>query len=153
MASKSWVRATPENMRQIFSPAWEHPRSELFRIAGFADQRYQIHQKHREQRYHGSAGQYRPLCTNDSANLLMDYLKTFEPLPVTHVVDFDNTYTWYYFGGKYFRGNEYFYTLLTRHTKGNYYQYNYWDNNIADMLTKIFEISVAESLHLTCILL
>lgn len=141
MASNSWVKATPENMRQVFSMLGSTPVQNFSGLQELLTSGIKFIQKTGNKGSMVLLANTDHYATNDSANLLMDYLKTFEPLPVTHIVDFDNSYTWYYFGGKYFRGNEYFYTLLTRHTKGNYYQYNYWDNNIADMLTKVFEIS------------
>ncbi|MFN8206031.1 MAG: T9SS type A sorting domain-containing protein [Bacteroidales bacterium] len=71
--------------------------------------------------------------------MLMDELKDLGPLPVTHIVDFNESYNWYYFGNRYFRGNEYLYTLLTRYTKGNYFQFNYWDDNISGIMEPVFQ--------------
>ncbi len=76
---------------------------------------------------------------NGVANDLVNKLKELGPLPVTHVVDFyDRWYIWYDIGGNYFRGNEYLYTMLTRQSHGNYYEYNYWDNTVSGILSQSF---------------
>lgn len=141
MLSNTWIQATPDNLREVFAKLGNTPVQNFSNLQSLLSKAITFIQKTGNNGSMVLLANTDHYATNDSANMLMDFLKTFDPLPVTHVVDFDNTYTWYFFGGRYFRGNEYFYTMLTRHTKGNYYQYNYWDNNIADMLGKIFEIS------------
>ncbi|MFO7657304.1 MAG: VIT domain-containing protein [Bacteroidales bacterium] len=76
---------------------------------------------------------------NKIANELFEKIKELGPLPVFHVVDFyDRYYTWYNIGNHYFRGNQYFYTMLTRQSGGNYYEYSYWNNTVDEIIEKAF---------------
>jgi hypothetical protein len=54
------------------------------------------------------------------ANQLIKDLGSYKPWPVIHVLDLNryNNYTW--MGDRPYYGNEYFYSLLTRQTHGNY---------------------------------
>jgi hypothetical protein len=66
-----------------------------------------------------SSGQ--PGAATPSNNLLRDLRELLPALPMVHVLDLDNiTYEWHLIGNRYFRGNEYFYTNLTRSTGGTY---------------------------------
>ena len=58
--------------------------------------------------------------SSKQANQLIKDLGSYMPWPVIHVLDLNqyNYHTW--MGGKTYYGNEYFYSLLTRQTHGNY---------------------------------
>lgn len=54
--------------------------------------------------------------------LIDDLLELMDPVLPIHVADFLNqNYTYYWIGGGYYHGNEYFYTNITRLTTANYY--------------------------------
>ncbi|HJX71683.1 MAG TPA: T9SS type A sorting domain-containing protein, partial [Bacteroidales bacterium] len=75
----------------------------------------------------------------EKANELMDKLKKLGKLPVIHVIDFYDRYeTWYYIGQQYFSGNEYLYTMLTRQSGGNFYEYDYWNSTVPAVLSQAF---------------
>lgn len=62
-----------------------------------------------------------PGAATPSNNLLNDIKASLPALPVIHVLDLDNNSNdWHWIGNRYFRGNEYFYTNLTRTTGGTY---------------------------------
>lgn len=135
--SQDWIPANPESIRQALekwgpSPVENYSNLKTLLRTGINFSK-------------GKSGTTMVLLSNncrygdrDTANMLMNYLKTLGSLPVTHVVDFNEYYSWYYFGNRYFRGNEYFYTMLTRQTRGNFTQFQYWYNNIADVLGQVF---------------
>ena len=71
----------------------------------------------------------------DKANELMTKINQLGTLPKITVVDFYELWAnWYTIGGRYFNGNEYFYTMLTRQSSGNYYKYNYWETSVSDKI-------------------
>ncbi len=58
--------------------------------------------------------------SNIEANQLIEDLGAYKPWPVIHVLDLNMYYYGIWMGGRNYYGNEYFYSLLTRQTNGNY---------------------------------
>jgi len=58
--------------------------------------------------------------TISEANQLIEDLGAYKPWPVTHVLDLNQYDNYWWTGGSTYYGNEYFYSLLTRQTHGNY---------------------------------
>jgi FlgD Ig-like domain len=60
-------------------------------------------------------------------------------LPI-HVVDFENqNYSYYWFGGRTYYGNEYFYTNLARLTAANYYRLLYNEGTLSGIMSSAFQ--------------
>ena len=72
--------------------------------------------------------------------LLDDLLKLMEPVLPIHVLNFQNqNYSYHWFGGRYYYGNEYFYQNLTRMTTGNYFSMFNSNATISEMLADAFQ--------------
>ena len=72
--------------------------------------------------------------------LLDDLLKLMEPVLPIHVLNFQNqNYSYHWFGGRYYYGNEYFYQNLTRMTTGNYFSMLNSADPISKMLADAFQ--------------
>jgi hypothetical protein len=141
MLSSDWIKGDPANIEQVLEGWGLNP------VEDYSDLQSLLLRGIKYIKNKGGEGSMVLLSnsdnygSNDTANILMDEIKDLAPLPVTQVVDFNESYHWYYFGNKYFRGNEYLYTLLTRYTKGNYFQFNYWNTSVSDILEPIFQLA------------
>ena len=81
------------------------------------------------------AGDYN--VANDLIDDLMDLMTTKLPI---HVVDFENqNYSYYWFGGRTYYGNEYFYTNLARLTAANYYRLLYNEGTLSGIMSSAFQ--------------
>jgi Ca-activated chloride channel family protein len=74
---------------------------------------------------------------NDLIDDLMNLMTTTLPI---HVVDYQNqNYNYYWFGGRSYYGNEYFYSNITRLTTGNYFRLLYGEGSLSGIMTSAFQ--------------
>ncbi|MGE5679331.1 MAG: VIT domain-containing protein [Bacillota bacterium] len=72
--------------------------------------------------------------------LIEDLLKNMNPRLPVNVVDFENTaYSYYYTGGRYYYGNEYFHDNISRITNGVYKNIRTNGQTLPDMLSSVFQ--------------
>jgi hypothetical protein len=77
---------------------------------------------------------------NVANDLLDDLISSMENILPIHVVDYQNqNYNYYWFGGRSYIGNEYFYSNLTRLTAANYYRLLYTGNSLSEIMTSAFQ--------------
>lgn len=70
--------------------------------------------------------------------LLEDLLRDLDPVLPIHIADFAGNNTAYYWnGGRYYFGNEYFYENLARRTVGSYIRLNQAGNSFSALLTGV----------------
>jgi len=71
--------------------------------------------------------------------LIQDLQEQMEATLPIHVADFQNqSWTWNHIGGRSYRGNEYFYSNLTRLTGGNFFRV-YPNYSFSNILSSVFE--------------
>ena len=71
--------------------------------------------------------------------LIDDLMDLMDPALPIHIADFTNqNYQYNYIGGRYYRGNEYFYTNMSRLTAANYLNL-FSGNSFSEMLTSVFQ--------------
>ena len=76
---------------------------------------------------------------NLANDLYDDLLSLFDTLPVIHIINFGNKNTnRYYQGGRYYDGNDYLYSILSKRTGGNYFGY-FSDFFLNKTFTRIFQ--------------
>jgi len=81
------------------------------------------------------AGDYN--VANDLIEDLMDLMTTKLPI---HVVDYENqNYSYYWFGGRTYYGNEYFYSNISRLTTANYYRLLYSEGTLSGIMSSAFQ--------------
>ncbi|MCA0445361.1 MAG: T9SS type A sorting domain-containing protein [Bacteroidetes bacterium] len=75
-----------------------------------------------------------------AANQLMADLMNLMPskIPI-HIADYNESYSYQYIGGRYYYGNEYFYTNLSRQTGGNFFRKDY-NNTFQGLLGSTFGV-------------
>ena len=79
-------------------------------------------------------GQY-----NLANDLYSDLQSLSDTLPVIHIIDFMNSnYSYYNQGGRYYYGNEYLYTILSKRTGGNYFGFSS-DFSLSTKFSRIFQ--------------
>lgn len=137
--SNTWIKADSASVKKVFDELGNEPVKDYSKLD-------QLLKRAIEFTKNNGAGEVLLLSNSDNfgenqeANELMESLDDIGPLPVFHVIDFNDRWeVGYYFGNQYFRGNQYFYTMLTRSTGGNYYEYNYWEQSEADILRQSVE--------------
>lgn len=94
-------------------------------------------------RQNGNDGSLLLLANSDQAGdyrvanpLLNDVLAGMSSLLPVHIADFaDQNVAYYYNGGRYYQGNEYFYENLSRRTSGNYLRIQQAQGSFAGLLT------------------
>jgi vault protein inter-alpha-trypsin-like protein/flagellar hook capping protein FlgD len=76
-----------------------------------------------------------------SANQLMDdILNLMNPVLPIHIADFQTlNYSYNWIGGRSYRGNEYFYTNISRLTSANYYRMLWTGYSFSDILSNCFQ--------------
>jgi hypothetical protein len=73
---------------------------------------------------------------NDLIDDLLGLMTTRLPI---HVVDYENqNYSYYWFGGRSYYGNEYFYSNITRLTSANYYRLLYGEGTLLGIMSSAF---------------
>ena len=74
---------------------------------------------------------------NDLIDDLMSLMTTKLPI---HVVDYENqNYNYYWFGGRNYYGNEYFYSNITRLTSANYFRLLYGEGTLSGIMSSAFQ--------------
>jgi len=99
----------------------------------------------------GNDGSIMLICNSDQAGeytianeLIDDLLDLMNPVLPIHVVSYMNqNYNSYWFGSRYYHGNEYFYLNITRLTSANYFDSFNWSTYesypFSDILTSCFQ--------------
>lgn len=121
-AGENWFAAAPAAIDQAFANAGSNPLASYSNLPALLANGLDFVKQH------GNDGSLLLITNSDQVGdyrvanpLLADLLSKMNPALPIHVADFTNTNaTYYYYGGRSYFGNEYFYQNLTQRTYGNF---------------------------------
>lgn len=121
--SENWISADSSTIENIFQ------NLDIDQIANYSNMPSLIGNGIDFAKNNGNDGSLLLISNSDQVgeyeianDLINDLLALMDPALPIHVVDFQNqNYNYYWFGGRYYTGNEYFYSNLTRLTSANYF--------------------------------
>lgn len=138
-AGEHWFAADSAGVAQAFANAGDQP------IANYSNLPALLANAIDFVKQQGNDGSLLLLACSDQAGyflvanpLLEDLLRNLDPAPPIHIADFAGNNTAYYWnGGRYYFGNEYFYENLARRTVGSYLRLNQAGNSFSALLTGV----------------
>lgn len=138
-ASNAWISADSANLKRTFDRIGDKPVKDYTNLKTYLETAIEFI------RSNGDEGEILLFSNSDNyfeteaANDFIHDLGKLGKLPRITVIDcYELWYNWKNINGYYYRGNQYLYTLLSRQTQGNYFQYNYWDGPVSGVVDKAF---------------
>lgn len=138
-AADAWINADSASLQHTFSRIGGKPVSDFTNLKKYLEAAIHFI------RNNGNDGEIMLFTNSDNffetneANGFINELEKTGKLPRITVIDFyELWYNWKNINGYYYRGNQYLYTLLSRQSGGNYFQYNYWEGPVTGIVDKAF---------------
>lgn len=138
--SEDWIPADSNSIETVFANLGGNPISNYSNLPGLLANGIDFVQSH------GSDGSILLVSNsgqvgdNNTANpLIDDLLELMNPIFPIHVANYQEAnFQYHWIGGRYYYGNEYFYSNIARMTSGNYL--DLWDeSSLSDMLLNLFQ--------------
>lgn len=140
-AGEQWFAGDAQGIEQAFSNVGANPLANYSNLPALLQEGIEFVQDH------GNSGTLFLIANSDhmgdytvANSLIRDVMAAMDPLLPIYIADFGNrNQAGYYFGGRSYRGNEYFYTNISRMTNGNYQNINA-ANSFSNLLDELFQI-------------
>jgi Ca-activated chloride channel family protein len=151
-ASEKWLAADSATIEQTFSSLGNNPISSYSNLPSLLANGIEF------MKQNGNNGNIVLISNSDQVGdyivanqLINDLLELMDQKIPIHVADFQTqNFDYHFFGGRYYLGNEYFYTNITRITSANYFNissYNNFQNLISTTLNSLSGFISSFDLH------